>query len=252
MNNRIICFIAMCYCLTFNNVMAASAKKVNYNYNYANLKKTCRVYDPYESVNRPIFMFNGVLDTFTLRPLAKIYGRFTSNYIKARISSFSYNIGEPLSAVNYGIQGKPKGFFTNVWRFVVNSTVGVAGLFDVASILGVTGKRQTFGNTLAHYGVGPGPYVVLPIYGGMGMRDVMDALALNNYMNPIKYAVHIDFKVSLLTALNARDEMMPFTDHISRTSPDPYITIRNALMNRREAQMQYPQSFKCPVVKDKI
>jgi len=252
MNNRVICIIAICVCAIVNVVITSSvlAEEENYNYNYAALKKKCRVYDPYQAINRPIFIFNGVLDTFILRPITKGYAKVTNDYTKTRIGSFVYNIGEPLSAVNCGIQGDTNGVFKSFWRFMINSTIGVGGLFDIAAKFGLKSESQTFGNTLAHYGVGPGPYIVLPIYGGMGMRDVMDAITLNSSMNPVKYAMHRDFKYASAATkmVYHRDEIMPFTDHVSKTSTDSYIAIRNALMNKREAKMIYPENFKCPVI----
>ena len=241
------------FCFIATNAIAAKDPEDDYSYNYADLNNQCQVYDPYEALNRKIFIFNGVLDTFILRPIAKGYGRFTNDYTKSRIGSFINNISEPLSTVNYGVQGNAEGAFKTFWRFAINSTFGVAGLFDVASKFGLTAERQTFGNTLAHYGVGAGPYIVLPIYGGMGARDVMDPLATNSAMNPVKYLMHSDFKYILAgtNIVHHRDQVMPFTDYVSKNSPDPYIAVRNATLNQREAKMIYPKKFRCPTVNKK-
>lgn len=222
-----------------------------YNYDYFSSNGICSVYDPYESLNRKIFIFNGTLDTFILRPITKIYGRFTNDYTKNRIGTFIDNIAEPLSAVNYGLQGNPEGVFTSFWRFTINSTFGIAGLFDVASKAGLEKKPQTLGSTLAYYGVGQGPYIVLPIYGGMGARDISDFLISNDILNPIKYVLHSDFKFVITAAdiVHTRHNVMPFTDYVSENSTDSYIAIRNAILSQRESKMVYTAGFKCPVVK---
>ena len=249
----VISVLITLFCFVTTNSIAAKDSEDDYSYNYTSLNNRCQIYDPYEALNRKIFIFNGVLDTFILRPIAKGYGRFTNDYTKSRIGSFINNINEPLSTVNYGVQGNVEGVFKTFWRFAINSTFGVAGLFDVASKFGLTAERQTFGNTLAHYGVGAGPYIVLPIYGDIGARDVMDPLVMNNAMNPAKYPMHSDFKY-ILTGTNIvhhRNQIMPFTDYVSKNSPDPYIAVRDATLNQREAKMIYLKKFRCPTVNNK-
>ena len=244
-------------CGFVSNSLAAKASEDEYSYNYAALNNRCQVYDPYESLNRKIFFVNGVLDTFILRPIAKGYGRFTNRYTKQRVGSFVDNISEPLSTVNYGLQGKSNGMFKTFWRFAINSTFGVLGLFDVAGKFGLTAEPQTFGNTLGYYGVGSGPYIVLPVFGGMGARDVMDPILLNSLLNPIKtglipanYQMHSDFKnvVTVVKTIHKRDMIMPFTDYVTKNSPDPYVAIRDAIIQQRKAKMDYPAGFKCPRV----
>lgn len=237
---------------TATSSLASKKSANNYSYNYASLTNRCAVYDPYESLNRKVFFVNGVLDGFILRPITKWYGKVTNGYTRGRVSSFVNNISEPLSTVNYGLQGKSQGVFKTFWRFAINSTFGVLGLFDVASKFGLTAEPQTLGNSFGHYGVGAGPYIVLPIYGGMGMRDVMD-VGISTYMNPAKYFMHADFKLALtgIKIITARDQIMPFSDYVSKNSLDPYIAIRDAIINEREAKMAYPENFKCPSVKNK-
>ena len=241
--------IIITICLLSNNSLA-SKQDEKYDYNYASLSNRCQIYDPYESFNRKVFTFNAILDTFILRPIAKGYGRFTNDYTKNRVDSFLSNIREPLSTVNYGIQGNTNGAGKTFWRFVINSTFGIGGLFDVASKFDLKAEPQTFGNTLANYGVGQGPYIILPFYGGTSARDLMDPLVLNNYLNPARYPMHSSFKnVLLVTGLiHNRDKIMPFTDYVSKNSPDAYIAIRDATLSERESKMVYPEGFKCPKV----
>ena len=242
--------IIITICLLSNNSLASKKEEEKYDYNYASLSNRCQIYDPYESFNRKVFTFNAILDTFILRPITKGYGRFTNDYTKNRVDSFLSNIREPLSTVNYGIQGNANGAGKTFWRFAINSTFGIGGLFDVASKFDLKAEPQTFGNTLANYGVGQGPYIILPFYGGMGARDLMDPLVLNNYLNPAKYPMHSSFKnVLRVTGLiHNRDKIMPFTDYVSKNSPDAYIAIRDATLSERESKMVYPEEFKCPKV----
>ncbi len=238
--------------LTFGlgDIRASSNDIEQYNnYNYHGLNDHCRVYDPYETLNRKIFVFNGVLDTFILRPFAKGYGRFTNDYTKNRVDSFVGNISEPLSTINYALQGNSEGVLKSFWRFAINTTFGLGGMFDIASKFDLTPSQQTFGNTLAHYGVGPGPYIVLPIYGGITVRDLSDPLISNRMLNPLEYVVHQDFKlvVTGTKIINTRSKIMPFTDYIAKNSLDPYITVREATFSQREAKIIYPVGYKCPV-----
>lgn len=229
-------------------IFANEGKDINYNYNYSELYDKCQVYDPYQSLNRKIFQFNRNLDTFILRPIAKGYARFTNDYTKNRVESFVDNIKVPLTTANYGIQGNIDGIFKSFWRFAINSTFGVVGLFDIASKFDLNPEAQTFGNTLTHYGVGPGPYIVLPIYGGMSARDIIDPLFTNSFLNLAQWPMNNNLKLSITAArtIHYREKIMPFTDYVTKHSPDPYIAIRDATLTQREAKILYPSGFKCP------
>lgn len=245
-------FIKIAIIMSFGlvEVVAVNNDDNEDNYNYNELNGNCSVYDPYEALNRKIFIFNSMLDTFLLKPVAKIYGRFTNDYTKNRVDSFTGNVSEPLSTVNYALQGNSDGAFKSFWRFTINSTFGLAGMFDIASKVGLNPTQQTLGSTLAHYGVGSGPYIVVPLYGGIVARDLSDPLISNNLMNPTSYVFHSDFKlvVSGTKILHTRSKLMPFTDYVSKNSSDPYIAIREAVFNQRNAQVVYPVGYKCPVV----
>ncbi|WP_341790108.1 VacJ family lipoprotein [Rickettsia endosymbiont of Polydrusus tereticollis] len=224
-----------------------------YNYNTTDIGCS-RVYDPYEKLNRKIFAFNSVLDYLILRPLAVGYKKATNNYTKTRVNSFINNIDTPLTAVNYGLQLNYDKTVKSAWRFIINTTLGIGGLFDVASKVGLPSERQTFGNTLAHYGVGPGPYLVLPIIGSTNARDMTDSIFTNYALNPMTYYTHNDFDLTTLaiSKINDRYIALPFSDYIMNNSTDPYIAIRSALHQAREASIQYPANFKCPQVKTKF
>ncbi len=231
------------------SILLLTSLNVNAEYNYASINKKCQAYDPYETINRGVFMFNGALDTIVLRPIAKGYGKFTNDYVKARVGSFNSNFTEPLSTVNYAFQGKGEGVLKSFWKFAINSTLGVGGLFDVAGKFGLNSEKQNFEHTLAHHGVGAGPYIVLPLYGPTSGRGLLDTPVLNSKLNPLGYFMHSDFKYarSGVAIVHTRSKIMPFTDHITKHSPDPYIAMRQAYLNSRESKMAYTSNFVCPV-----
>ena len=204
-------------------------------------------YDPYEKLNRKFFVFNAVLDHFILRPIALGYKRCTNDYTKDRVGSFLSNLGKPITTTNYLIQGNLSEALKSLWQFLINTTFGIGGLFDVAQKAHLTTKTQGFSNTLAYYGVAPGPYVVLPFFGGMSLRDVPD-IVTNNLLNPARYGTSNNFKLATTATKLVDDRMriLPFTDFVSKHSADPYLAIRSAIHQNREASMKYPASFVCP------
>lgn len=207
------------------------------------------IYDPYEKLNRKIYAFNSVLDYYLLRPVTIGYKKLTNNYTRTRISSFIENIDMPLTVVNYGLQANYNQSMTSLWRFMINSTFGMIGLFDVASELGITVTRQTFGSTLAHYGAPPGPYLIIPLIGSTNARDASDQLFTNNYLNPIMSYTHSDFKRPLyfVGTVSNRLAILSFTDYIMNNSTDSYIAVREASHQNRESAITYPVSFICPL-----
>jgi phospholipid-binding lipoprotein MlaA len=222
-----------------------------YTYRIDDNGSTCSdVYDPYEKLNRRIFAFNSVLDHFILRPIAVGYQKVTNDYVKARVGSFIDNINVPLTTVNYGLQANFDKGIKSLWRFIINTTFGLGGLFDIASKVDLNPPPQTFGNTLAHFGVGPGPYLVVPFFGGTNTRNVTDSLFSNNALNPIKYPMHKDFLLVLAGTkiVHERTMLLPFTDYVAKNSTDPYIAIRSAIHQNRESKVNYPKGFICPQI----
>jgi len=251
---RILIILSIIICSLFAKADLECVDDDIYNYNGSNINGCREVYDPYEKFNRKIFAFNSVLDYIFLRPLAVGYKNLTNDYMKARVNSFVGNIDMPLTTVNYGLQLNYDKTMKSLWRFIINTTLGVGGLFDVASKVGLPSDRQTFGNTLAHYGVGPGPYLVLPIIGSTNARDMTDPIFTNYALNPLMYYTHKDFALSVLaiSKINDRYNVLSFSDYVMKNSLDPYATIRSALYQAREESVQYPKNFKCPKPKNSI
>jgi phospholipid-binding lipoprotein MlaA len=244
---RILCT----FLITLLLCLPANADEISYNFDYSLNDKAdsnCSdLDDPFEKVNRKIFYFNSFVDYITLKPLAKLYGRTFNDYTKDRVGDFVDNVREPLTTVNYGLQGDLDNLISSFWRFAINSTFGVGGTYDLATDLGIKKKTQTFGSTLAHYGVSPGPYIQIPLIGGSNLRDMWDVIILDSALNPLMFPIHADAK-NIYTGtrlIHKRNEIMPFTDYLAKTSTDPYAAIRAALHQRREATIHYPEGYVC-------
>jgi phospholipid-binding lipoprotein MlaA len=193
--------------------------------------------DPAENVNRKIYDFNQDVDKVAIKPAAKVYKTLVPEWGRARIGNFLSNLGEPVTFVNSVLQGNVNNSFTSFWRFVINSTLGVGGLFDQASLTGLQHQREDFDQTLGFYGVESGPYVVLPILGSTTVRGIF-GLGVDSMTNPFNYA-----EDGLVVArygtetVHQRSDVLDLTDEIEQTSFDPYSTIRSAYLQHRKAQI---------------
>jgi phospholipid-binding lipoprotein MlaA len=188
--------------------------------------------DPWEGVNRRIFIFNDYADRYLLRPVAKGYDRVTPDPLQQGITNVFNNLGEVSNLVNNLLQGKVVASANNGGRFLINSTVGILGIFDIAARWGMQPNDEDFGQTLGRWGVGPGPYLVVPLLGPRTLRDAF-AGAAESYTDPVSQGVdHIPTRnqvtalrvVDLRAQLLAADELM---------TGDRYIFLRDAYLQRR-------------------
>ncbi len=167
------------------------------------------VYDPWEGMNRRIYNFNTKFDRYVFLPVVNAYEFILPDFVETGISNFFSNIGEISNLTNSLLQLKPKPTFTAVSRFVINSTIGVLGVWDPATKMGLYELEEDFGQTLGRYGVGDGPFLVLPILGPSNLRDstglVADAVTFNA-IDPLDFDNHDDREVPyrLLNAVDAR------------------------------------------------
>ncbi len=237
--------------ITFFVFSSAAVAEDSYKYNYSmtdTMNDECSdIDDPFEKLNRKVFIFNSVLDHFILRPIAKGYTKVLNDYTRDKVSNFVDNVSVPLTTVNNVLQADADNALLSFWQFTINTTLGVGGFFDVAADFGLKTPPQTFGSTLARYGVGPGPYLVLPFLGSSNVRDMFDPLMFDSKMNPVKHQLHRDFAVTIgITKLvQKRSEALPFTDYLSKHSSDPYVTIRSTMHQYREKNLRYPASYRC-------
>jgi phospholipid-binding lipoprotein MlaA len=130
-----------------------------------------RIYDPWEGMNRALYKFNARFDRYVFLPVVRAYELVTPEFVAEGVSNFFSNLTEFRSAANAILQARPDIAGRALIRLALNSTVGVLGLFDVATRLGVDQQREDFGQTLGRWGVGNGPYLVVPVYGPSNTRD---------------------------------------------------------------------------------
>jgi len=195
--------------------------------------------DPLEGYNRAMFSFNTALDKAVFRPVAKGYRYITPDPIRERIGNFSDNLREPVTMVNAFLQGDFDHGMVSFWRFIINSTIGIGGLHDVATTAGLKERREDFGQTLAVWGVGEGPYIVLPILGSSNLRDTTGVVA-GWYMDPFTYILDTNDRIWLAVGQGVveRERLIDPIDDIYETSLDPYATFRSVYEQLRAAQIE--------------
>lgn len=187
--------------------------------------------DPWETVNRKIFSFNDRMDRWLLRPIAEGYRAVTPDFVETGVSNFFRNLTEIRNMVNAGLQGKWGEAGQSIGRFIVNATFGMLGVLDVASDLSLEPVDEDFGQTFGVWGVGTGPYVVLPFWGPSNVRDGF-SIWPDRLLDPSKQIDDVRASNSLL-ALEVIDLRASLLDIDSIVSGDRYAFIRDAYLQRR-------------------
>jgi phospholipid-binding lipoprotein MlaA len=201
-----------------------------------------RLNDPLEPTNRAIFGFNEFLDKVLIRPLAEVYHFILPNFLEERITVFLRNLGEPLTFVNDVLQGEDKRARVTFGRFVTNSTVGLAGIFDVATDAGLPRHTEDFGQTFGVWGIGEGPYLVLPILGPSTVRDGVGTAA-DTFADPVSIGLDEANVSGLalarlgLAGLDTRARNLDIVDQLRRESLDYYATMRSAYRQNRRSEI---------------
>lgn len=195
-------------------------------------------YDPIEGFNRGSFKVGMGIDKAVFSPIAHGYLAVTPKVVRNRVSNAVYNLGEPNTIMNHVLQGKPKRAMRSTTRFIVNSTVGVLGLFDVAAKMRLPPRGADFGQTFGVWGVGPGAYLYVP---GMGPLNVRDGVGrtLDFVTDPVSLYVGglgTDFGKARtgVTIVDLRAATDP-AFHALKDAADPYVTTRSAYTQYREA-----------------
>lgn len=191
--------------------------------------------DPYESVNRKVFAFNEFVDKWLLKPVAKGYRWVTPGFVDDGVSNVFDNLGEVRNLVNGGLQGDLNHAGVSTGRLLVNSTIGLGGLFDVASKWGLEERKEDFGQTLAVWGVGDGPYVMLPLLGGANLRDTFSRIP-DTYSSPVTYIDDVAVRNSL-RGLDLVDTRADLIDVEALVSGDRYSFLRDIASQQREASI---------------
>jgi len=191
--------------------------------------------DPLVSMNRSVYSFNNTADKAVLKPIAQAYHTVVPDPAERSVGRFFSNLGEPLNIVNNLLQGKVDGALSSTYRFAVNSTIGVFGLFDVAATYQVARKPEDFGQTLATWGVKPGPYLMVPLYGPTNLRDGFgQMLSFGTYYPINEISDDIGGRV-LLTGLNIVDTRAGLltTDALLDRQLDPYLFLKEVYEQTR-------------------
>jgi len=194
--------------------------------------------DRFERFNRTVYAFNTKVDHAVLRPVARGYVKAIPAPIRLHISDLLSNLAYPTVMVNDFLQGKADDGAADLARIVVNTTLGIGGLFDPASRMGIERHDEDFGQTLGRWGMPSGPYLMLPFLGPSDMRDAF-GLGVNYYALYELYSNNlfkdnwVSYSVSAVQVINTRAALLD-TDQIIQSAYDPYAFVRNAYLQRRQ------------------
>jgi len=192
--------------------------------------------DPLEGLNRGIYHFNDVVDNLLAKPAATVYKGVVPQIARTGVSNFFANINDVIIALNNLLQGKVTHAVSDVGRILINTTAGLLGVIDVATEVGLEKHNEDFGQTLGYWGVGDGPYLVLPFIGPSSFRDGIGWLA-DFYTDPITYVdPSRDRNIFWGTRfLSRRAELLDTTSIIDTAALDPYEFVRDAYLQRRRS-----------------
>ena len=181
--------------------------------------------DPYENLNRKTFQFNENLDEKIAKPIAEIYSNFPPP-IKSGVTNFFNNLEEVDTFINQLLQGKPKESLNDLTRFIINSTIGLAGFIDVASKIGLERHEEDFGQTLGVWGVGQGPYIMLPVLGPSTLRDTLSR-PVSSFLSVTFHMTEADVNIALksIDAVETRERLLEVE---SLLSGDKYSFVKDA------------------------
>ena len=190
--------------------------------------------DPLEPINRGIYHFNDGVDNLIIKPVAEIYRGVLPQFARTGISNFFANIGDVIVALNSLLQGKFLNAVSDVGRIVVNTTIGILGVVDVATEVGLEKHNEDFGQTLGYWGIGNGPYLVLPILGPSTLRDTVGLVA-DYKTNPLTYVDPNRDRNALygLFFVSRRAELFETSKILETAALDPYEFLRDAYLQRR-------------------
>ncbi len=198
-----------------------------------------RVEDPWQNYNRKVFAFNEKFDHAVAKPVARAYVKVTSPDVRLMVSNFFGNLQMPIDIVNDALQLQVGDAVRNTGRFVVNSTLGIAGLFDPAGGMGLRAEPTDFGVTLARWGVPQGPYIVVPFLGPSTVRDFPGYLVDTWFLNPLSYwtrdhhfQYYAEYLPYTLYLVQLRASLLS-ADQFLSSAYDPYVMLRNAYIQRR-------------------
>ena len=207
--------------------------------------------DPFEEVNRVFFYVNGVFDFLVFEPVARFYRGFMPGDARQAVSRAFTNMAEPTVTANHLLQLNPDRAATSFGRFLLNSTVGAAGLFDVATDLGLEADDADFGQTLHHYGVDDGPYLVLPVFGPTTARDAV-GFGVDGVIDPRSYLLALTPRAALAAGEGVvrREEVIDPVEFLVKHALDHYDAVRAWNYQERQRELTggctEPKYVTCP------
>lgn len=215
------------------------------------------IYDPFEGYNRGVFAVNDALDRAIMKPVATGYKTVVPSPVRTGAHNFLLNLRTPINLANDVLQGDIEGAGTTVQRALINTTVGVGGLFDVAGYEGIEYEHEDFGQTLAVWGVGHGPYIVLPLMGPSSARDAT-GLMVDSFADPLRiYLFNVEqegwhYARVGMTAVDTRTQLLGALDDLRANSYDYYAAMRSSYYQYRAALVNDSQSeeYDAPAIPD--
>jgi phospholipid-binding lipoprotein MlaA len=206
---------------------------------YQKIAVTNQYDDPWEGFNRRMYYFNAKADEYILLPVVAGYKAITPDFVERAVSNFFRNLGEFTVFINALLQGKPSVGVETLGRFAVNTTLGLFGVFDVATKIGLDEQNEDFGQTLGVWGVTPGPYLVLPILGPSSLRDAfgvgVDMLALQIVIDELGVSGDEEILLTFLRSIDTRANL-PFRYYASGSAFE-YERLKVLYMKYREIQI---------------
>ena len=196
--------------------------------------QTADARDPWESMNRSVYQFNDVVDTVAIKPAAQLYVNVLPGFVRTGVGNFLGNLGDVWSMANSALQLKGQATAETFMRINVNTFLGLGGLLDVATEMRLEKRKEDFGQTLGHWGVKPGPYVVLPLLGPSTLRDTL-ALPLD-MQGDASQRFSDEATCNALTVtrvLDIRSGLLQTLDVVKAASLDPYSFVRDGYLQKR-------------------
>ena len=193
--------------------------------------------DPWEGYNRKVHAFNTSLDRAVFRPVAKGYDVVMPDGPQRGVRNFFRNLNFPVTLINSLLQGKMDRAFTSTGRFLMNSSIGVLGFFDVATKVGIPYYDEDFGQTLATWGWQDSRYLVMPMLGPFTVRDLLGR-SFYGYLHPINWAIreHDQYIPLVVDLVSLRAELLPLQADLD-ASTDPYVLVRDVYLQKREYEI---------------
>src|SRR5690606_17353996 len=192
--------------------------------------------DPWEAFNRPVFRFNDTVDTYALKPLAQGYQKVTPDFLEEGVNNVFANLGDVVNLGNDLLQAKFHDAGVDTGRLLFNTTCGLLGFFDVATPMGLARNDEDFGQTLGVWGLGSGPYLVLPLLGPSTPRDALGKLP-DGFLGPYPYIDHVPTR-NLTRAVDVIDTRAELLSAEKLITGDKYVFIRNAYLQNREFKVK--------------